>query len=518
MVSGIALIILTSCRAQAGPASTATASPDPTASPVPTLFPTPGSALTAALRLGQGPHLFLDDYLISYQDHLSRTVSPPSRLLAGPVVTGYNPDNPTNPFKNFNYSAAVLYDAAGRLFRMWYVAYEPLSNTTYTAYTESADGLLWQPPRRLKTLDGYQFSNILDLGPGYPDPQQRYLTIVPSRGPVAYRAGNALFSPDGLTWTFYAGNPLTNGQDGEVWTPYFDPLLKVFGLLHRWNLPYEWHDAEGQLHQNTIHDPTLARLIAHSSGQTPTTFTHSNLVFEPDALDSGETQFYATSNVLRRGDYLITALSVLRDDLKAAGTPAQLPVPNLGPRPVYGTGYSVLAWSRDGQHWFRDRAADPFLLPASAPTAWDHAIAWINAIVPMGDRLRFYYGGYQYGHKVYTDRQVGVADMPRDRYVAEVAGSMPGRLKTPLVIVAGNGFSLNVDASRGELQVQFEDALSQPIPGFSFHDCRPITTDGLQEPLVCRRALTELAGRPVVIEFVLRQAALYAFNLGDPHG
>jgi hypothetical protein len=82
-----------------------------------------------ALPLAQGPHLFLGDYLIREQDHITRVVNSPRRFLDHPVVTGFSPDD---PFKNFNYSVAVLYDTLTNNLRMWHIAFDPATTSRYT--------------------------------------------------------------------------------------------------------------------------------------------------------------------------------------------------------------------------------------------------------------------------------------------------------------------------------------------------------------------------------------------------
>ena len=69
-------------------------------------------------------------------------------------------------------------------------------------------------------------------------------------------------------------------------------------------------------------------------------------------------------------------------------------------------------------HWQRYR--EPFLDRNPDPGSWDHAMAWMSAAVPVGDEMLLYYGGYARGHKVEpkTERQIGLARMKRDRYVA----------------------------------------------------------------------------------------------------
>ena len=47
-------------------------------------------------------------------------------------------------------------------------------------------------------------------------------------------------------------------------------------------------------------------------------------------------------------------------------------------------------------------------------------MTWIGYALPVGDEVYLYYGGYARGHKVEpdTERQIGLAKMKRDRYVA----------------------------------------------------------------------------------------------------
>jgi hypothetical protein len=322
-----------------------------------------------------------------------------------------------------------------------------------------------------------------------------------------------LVSPDGLNWAPRAENALIPKRYGEVWRPYVD-ANGGYGLLFRWNRPHTWVDAEGVTHANTQHDPSWVRLIASAPGPNFGEIVEPEIIFVPDSQDSGETQFYSVSNVLKRGDHYITMLSVLRDDLKAPGTPDEVYSPMLDATvSVYGMGYTVLAWSRDGQTWFRDRQPDVYFEPAEAPKAWDHAHAWITSMVEVDNLVYLYYGGYKYGHKVFSDRQIGLALAIQDRYVARQADATPGWLRTPLVTFDAERITLNANAEAGQVQVQVLDERGQPISGFTTADCEPMTTDDTAAPLICAGDLSTLTGRPVQLEFGLTNARLFAFAL-----
>jgi hypothetical protein len=309
------------------------------------------------------------------------------------------------------------------------------------------------------------------------------------------------FSANGVNWRPYAGNPVLSGY-GEVWTPYYDEARHRYGMLHRWNRQFRWTNAEGRVISGEF------RLYGHSTSPDFKNWTTSELVFAPGPLDSGATQFYSTSDVIQRGDLLLTMLSVLRDDLQAPGTPA-----TVDDQPVFGLGYTVLAWSRDGGRWMRDYETEIFFEPDPNPAAWDHAHAWIDALVPMGDEVFLYYGGYRYGHKIFTDRGIGLVRLPRDRYVAREAGAEGGVLRTPTVVFDAGALTLNVDAAGGEIRLQILDANGSPLPGFTYADCRPVAGDFLDAPISCTRPFDELRGLPVQLEFTLRYARLFAFSL-----
>ena len=208
---------------------------------------------------------------------------------------------------------------------------------------------------------------------------------------------------------------------------------------------------------------------------------------------------------LRRGDLLIGMVKVLRDDLKADSPP--------DPPDAYGIGYTTLAWSHDGEHWVRDR--EPFFDRAPPRGAWDHAHAWIDEQVPVGDEVYLYYAGYRRGHKVnrFEERQIGLVTMKRDRYVAREAGSSGGSFRTPLVILNGEAMTLNTDARAGSVRVQLLTPGGEPVPGFTKTDCEMIRGDVLAAPVRWARPLSVLADRPVRLEFFLENARLFAFDL-----
>ncbi len=173
-----------------------------------------------------------------------------------------------------------------------------------------------------------------------------------------------------------------------------------------------------------------------------------------------------------------------------------------------------MAWTRDGRTWVRDQT--PFFEPDPKPGAWDHAHAWLDFQLPVGDEVYIYYGGYKNGHKVnpYQERQIGVVRIPRDRYVSRSAGSDGGTLTTPPVILPGGKTMVNARV-RGELRVRLLDASGEAIRGFDADDCKPIRGDAIAIPVEWKGSLIAVKDKPVRIEFQMNDAELYAFDLAQ---
>jgi len=450
-------------------------------------FPAAAKApATAAIPLGPGPHLFLDEFLIESSSNVARRVNVPRRdpPIPNPLVTGKE-DGCFQPY------LTVLRDPQTGRFRLWYGVHTEDYNTSrsHVGYLESADGIQWiRPHRVLPDPAPIQFGvSVLDDGPDCPNPVQRFKYGWYYGGGLRVAA-----SPDGLTWKVLSPEVVLS-HNHDISSLFWDPLRKRYiATISCYVTGPSW---SGQ-----------RRVTQQSTSTNLLHWREPWFVLTPDdRFDEGETQFYAMDGYLRRGDLLVGMVKVLRDDLKADSPP--------DPPDAYGIGYTTLAWSHDGEHWVRDR--EKFLDRSPQRGAWDHAHAWIDEQVPVGEEVYLYYGGYQRGHKVnrFEERQVGLIRMKRDRYVAREAGSSGGSFTTPVVILSAEAMILNADAQAGEVRVQVLASDGLPIPGFARTDCEAIQGDVLAAPVRWRSPLSALGGRPVRLEFFLNNARLFAFEL-----
>lgn len=163
------------------------------------------------------------------------------------------------------------------------------------------------------------------------------------------------------------------------------------------------------------------------------------------------------------------------------------------------------------------RERQPLLDRDHKPGAWDHAHAWADVQLPVGDELFIYYGGYKGGHKVnrFEERQVGLVRMRRDRYVAREAGTETGWLRTPVVAITGDAITLNVEptAAGGRSACRWWTKQAHRSRDSPSPTCAPVTVGHVAAPVRWSGDPARLRGRPVRLEFSLKNARLYALGV-----
>lgn len=431
-----------------------------------------------------GPHILIDDYLIAESDGVDRVVIQPRReaSIPNPIVNAAD-DHNFQP-----YLTVVRAPDSGR-YRIWYGAFreDRATGRSQLCTMESEDGIHFERPHTVCQTPEIQFgSEVIDRGAEYPDPASRYV----------------------YSYYLESGLRILQSSDGIVWTPLVDGVV----LDHN-------HDING-IDWDSLRNRYMATISTYTeganwSGKRRTTMMSVSddlihwedpwyIVTASDELDEGETQFYAMEGYLNRGPLRIGMVKILRDDLRATGTAEG----------SFGRAHTSLAWSRDGNTWVRDR--EKFFEPDDDPAAWDHAHAWIDEQLIVGDQVYLYYGGYKQGHKMnrFEERQIGLVRMPLDRYVARRASrATPGTLRTVPFRISEVNKVLTVNANvHGALRVALRDgATGDVVPGFGLDECEPMAGDQLRH--VVRWGNNALpTEKSVSVEFELEQADLFAFS------
>lgn len=200
---------------------------------------------------------------------------------------------------------------------------------------------------------------------------------------------------------------------------------------------------------------------------------------------------------------------------------------------------SRFAASRDGISWKRfDRRA---FVELGMKHEWDsRSIYMAYGVVPgnnENEMFMYYYGSNtlhgwdrddqhrernkrklrRVGGAPETDvHGIGRLVIRRDGFVSVKAEYSGGRFLTPVLSFSGDELALNVNTSAvGQVQVEILDENDKPIPGYTLDDCDQIYTANEINRIVRwngESTVSGLAGKPIRLHFVMRDADLYAFQ------
>ncbi len=457
------------------------------------------------LVLNNGPQLFLDDYLIAEHSFLTRTVNNPQKLQKPVLVGGEKNDQVSQPY------LTVLRDPQTGRFRMWYNSLTtPREFYTYVAYIESEDGINWiRPPKIVPYPDSVQRlrpigASVLDRGADYKDPGKRYVLGTHIRTKPEKTTGFRIStSPDGFNWTLTSKEPVFL-HNHDITSLHWDPIRKQYIAIVSHQLKGFGDSSNPAIDDlRRIPHETVSKDLIHWEPIWPIITPKIGVPKE-----KGETQFYSMSGVVARGDLLIGLLKVLRDDLNATYGKTAKEMGDMG-RKAAGIGYTVLAWSRDGRTWQRDYI--PFIPNNPVPGTFDHAMAWGDEQILVGDETFIYYGGYERGHKVNREeeRHIGFARMPCDRYVSRDADLNVGMLITKSFITNSGSITVNANV-QGECRVRLLNANREPLNGFGWVELKG---DSIEHKVEWSKKLNSISSKAVCLEFQLKNAQLFGFNL-----
>jgi hypothetical protein len=174
-----------------------------------------------------------------------------------------------------------------------------------------------------------------------------------------------------------------------------------------------------------------------------------------------------------------------------------------------------LSWSWDLINWTRPPRRHPFIPRGSAGEFDRGMIYTARAPVPVGDRLFFYYGGFDLPHdEPMAKGSIGVATLRLDGFCSMRAGSAEGWLITrrePLRVPQAA-----INAKTGEdgcIVAEILDRHKRVLPGFSRADCVPFTGDAVRHLLRWKtpRFPEARIDEDKKIRFYLKHADLYSY-------
>jgi len=458
-------------------------------------------------EIGSRLELFVDDWLIDRLDGARQVLHRPE-----PREVAIVHDAPWE-------GNACLYHTVfqdGELYRMYYrgshfeVGETSLRTThAFACYAESRDGIHWTKPELgLVEFEGSSKNNIILTGPAVhnfspfkdtnPDckPDERYKGLGGVGGGLrAYK------SPDAVHWSPMTDKPvITKGAFDSQNIAFWDPVRGQYREYHRafragrdimtgtsddfldWTGP-EWLD----------YDPArLTQLYTNQIIPYPRA-PHIFLGF-PARYVAGRTPLGPLNERIARiskrfgTDYTDTGLMTSRDGGHFHVWPEAFIRPGIqtGRRWVYGGKY----------------------------TAW--GIVQTRSHLPDAPEvLSFYTSDEGYWEDHVTMRRY---TLRIDGFVSIEAPLSGGELVTRPLVFSGSELVLNFSTSAaGSVRVEIQDESGQAIEGFTLADCPEIYGDAIERVISWKGGpdVTALAGKPVRLRFVLKDADVYAFRFRE---
>jgi hypothetical protein len=473
--------------------------------------------------VGSEKQLFLDDLLLHERSRISKFVYRPDKNPRNPILVADRPwEQATDAGIQLD-TQATLYDAEEKLFKMWYSAPVWSDQRAPWCYAVSRDGFVWEKPelglfefrgsKRNNLVGawdqkiGLTYSNVIKT-PHDPDPARRYKAMGElENGPVANRDGgvSVAFSPDGLRWTSFAGNPVIRHGPNLADAP------TMFGWDERRRkylaYPRPGHPLAREINGAGIH--RHIRTIGFAESDDFIRWSPTQVMLAPDEDDRADFQF-GQFTAGRCAGFYVGFLMVHQTHEQTWG--------------VY------LLSSRDGFHWNWVDRHTPFMVRGEVG-AYDAGYQSMSGPITRNGRHFLYYGAFRGAHSEKPSRlgksrvTIAMATLPEDRWLGLLAGPDEGTLITRPLFFKGSRLFFDLDASlpQGgtnrvrdfdscELRAELLDQSGSRIEEFSLERCAPLLESGRQEIRWAGADLARLVGKPVRIRFKLRACALYSFQ------
>ena len=406
----------------------------------------------------------------------------------------------------------VLHD--GERYRMYYrglpEAGRDGSSAEVTCYAQSQDGITWEKPNLgLYEIDGTRENNVvlqgeapfshnfcpfLDTRADVPADQRfKALAGTSSTGLVAF------VSADGLRWRRL--------QDEAV----FRDTGWVFDSQ---NVPF-WSESEGRYVLYYRKAPEKIRSIARA---TSTDFVHWS---EPAMMSYGDTPaehlYTNQTHPYFRAPHIYVGVAARFMPGRQVLSPEQATTIGVDPRYFGDISDAVLLTSR-GDNQYQRTFMEGFIRPG---LGWENWVSRTNypalGIVPTGDTEM----------SLYVQKNYGQPTARLDRYALRSDGLISinapyegGEFITkPVQFSAQDDSEIALEvnfstSAAGEIRVELQNERGEPLEGFTASESNLLIGDDIQRTVTWNSdaSLAELAGQPLRLRFIMRDADLFAFQ------
>jgi len=452
--------------------------------------------------LGTDFGLFVDDWLVDKMINVTFKMHPPE---IKEVVFRFDA-----PWEGRASGYITLFQD-GDKYRMYYRGGGEVSPVNimweYTGYAESSDGIHWQRPNlgiidcngnknnnivwtgdRKAYCESSDFTPFKDTNPAI-KPEEKYkavgLNIYPDEKGNRKRMLFGLVSPDGIHWKKVSEKPII--FDGS-----FDSQNLVFwDVVRNQYVCYFRIGREGKR--------SIARAVSSD-------FIHWS---KTEPLNFGRTpleHFYTNAIIpyFRNPRILLGFPMRFVPDRKTIG---------IEKKEIDGVSDAVLISSYDGINWSRT-FIEAYIRPGLDQNNWGNAHgnntpAW--GLLQTGENEISIYWAENYG----DIPQLRRGTVRLDGFVSINAPYSGGELITKPLRFNGANLYINYSTSAvGSIRIELTDIAGKSIPGFELANCIEIYGDEISRKVVWKNKpnLAELAGKPIRLRFVMKDADLYSIQ------
>jgi len=465
----------------------------------------------APLDIGSRLELFVDPFLIERLDGAQLKLHTPQ--LAGVALRFDQPWEGA-----FSACPTIIRD--GPTYRMYYRGLPKSgadgSENESTCYAESRDGVTWAKPKLgLFEVHGardnnvilhgsapcsHNFSPFLDTRPGVPA-GERFKAV----GGTAKSGLIAFVSGDGIRWRKLRDAPVfTKGAFDSQNLAFWSEAEQCYVLYFR---TFTAGVANAQVWQpkglRTISRTTSKDFVRWEEPR-PMTFSEP----QQDHLYTNQTHPYF------RAPHLYIALPMRFMPGRKVLSNAQAAALGVNKSYVGDCAETVFMTSRGGWHYDRT-FMEGFIRPGTDPGNWaSRAGIAALGVVPTGlGEMSL----YKQAHYAQPSAHLLRYTLRADGFASVNAPYRGGELLTKPLKFSGKALVLNfATGAAGGIRVEIQDAGGQPMPGFALADANEIIGDDITRVAAWKGGsdLSAIAGKPVRLRFVMKDADLYSLRFG----
>ncbi|MBN2295474.1 MAG: hypothetical protein JXM70_23795 [Pirellulales bacterium] len=456
------------------------------------VFTVSAALATEPIDIGSRLEPMVDNYLIDKLDGTRLVLHPPTPREVSVVH---------NTPHEGNVCCYHTVFADNGLFRMYYRGAHWDSKTGKSSkevvcYAESRDGIKWtKPDLGLVEFNGSKKNNIIWDGLGSHDfapmkdanpeasPDAKYKALARGKGGLY-----AFKSPDAIHWKLMRNKPvITKGAFDSQNLAFWDPLRKCYVDFHRG-------------FRNGFRDIMTCTSKDFLTWTDPVWLEYPGSA--PEHLYTNQIAPYA------RAPHIYF------------GFPKRfVPSRKFAEHKHSGVSDGVFMTSRDSRNFHR--WGEALIRPGLQPERWvnrNNMTAWgilttKSALPGAPDELSIYstegyYSGDSCQIRRFSSRLDGFVSL-------QAPGGKGGQMITKPIVFDGKKLVINFSTSAaGSIHVEIQDEKGKPIPGFALADSTEIFGDSVKKTVSWKGGsdLGKLAGKPVRLHFVMKDADLYSIQ------